>query len=721
MEKNPAVSVIVPVYNVEIYIRQCVDSILNQTFQDFEIILVDDVSPDDSIALCQKFYGDNDKVKIVHHEKNLGLGPARNTGIKHAVGKYVYFVDSDDFILPDALEKFYNTAEKFNAQVVHAAAWYELEQDEVSSVYENLRFQNDYSYRQEGFLTNNLAQRLEEMHAVFPTAWLCFCRRDFLLENHIEFLPIISEDETFSLALLRHAERYYILRHLTYVYRKRIGSIMTSKSADRFSKGIDAMITGSIYIGKLLDDLPHFDGCDQWRENILNHFILTHLNNHTIPFYRNLKLSAEVNDAAEKTLTAFFGNKEPFIKFFFDGYHILRYRLATLLQNHERLSNQMMSLFNRLEISSNKIVFVNFTGRGYGCNPKYIAEEILRQNLPFDLVWLVKDLKEPMPDKIRKVAYGSVDSIYELATAKVIVTNTKNLLPFPGKKPGQYFIMTWHGATGFKWIEKDAEDKLSPAYVRESKINSELTDLMLAGSQAYFEIMRQSFWYKGEILKCGLPRSDIFFNHTQEFVADIRKNLNVPPDNKIIMYAPTFRDNPAVLDDVYKFNAAKLTEILEEKFGSKWTLLIRLHPNVAWVNFSNDIFGDAENIINVTSYPDMQELLVVSDVLISDYSGVIYDFMILHKPVFIFAKDFDSYPKERGFKQLYFDLPFKVNRTEEELLDCIKNFDAATLEPSVRKYLETVKSFDTGHASEAVVERIKAIIVNQILSEQRGH
>ena len=165
MERNPEVSVIVPVYNVEIYIKQCVDSILNQSFQDFEIILVDDASPDNSIALCQRLYGGNDKIKIVRHEKNLGLGPARNTGIKYARGKYVYFVDSDDFILPDALEKFYVAAETFNAQVVHAAYYYELNQDEVEPILkENLEVKSDHVMQPEGFLINDLITRLRSAH-----------------------------------------------------------------------------------------------------------------------------------------------------------------------------------------------------------------------------------------------------------------------------------------------------------------------------------------------------------------------------------------------------------------------------------------------------------------------------------------------------------------------------------------------------------------------------
>ena len=165
---------------------------------------------------------------------------------------------------------------------------------------------------------------MEELHAVFPMAWLCFCRRDFLLEHDIEFLPIISEDNAFNFALLRYVKRHYILRHASYVYRRRTGSIMKSTTVDRLSKTIAAMIISTIYVGELLDNLPHFDGYDQWRENILNHFIMNYLNYHTILFYKDSKLSAEANDAAEKTLTAAFGNKMPFVKFLFNGYHIFR-------------------------------------------------------------------------------------------------------------------------------------------------------------------------------------------------------------------------------------------------------------------------------------------------------------------------------------------------------------------------------------------------------------
>ena len=256
MTNIPSVSVIVPMYKVEQYIKICVDSILAQTFQDFEIILVDDASPDGCVEICQKLYGDNEKVRLVRHEENQGLGPARNTGMKHAGGKYVYFVDSDDLILPDALEKFFNAAERTNAQVVHAAGRYEFTQDEPLPILkENLELKWD-RFNTEGFLPNNVLYRLEEhwrKYATWSMAWLCFCRRDFLEKNRIKFLNIISEDETFSFALFCVTERYYIMHEALYIYRKRSGSIMMTKSTETLTKRINGMILGSVYIKNFLD------------------------------------------------------------------------------------------------------------------------------------------------------------------------------------------------------------------------------------------------------------------------------------------------------------------------------------------------------------------------------------------------------------------------------------------------------------------------------------
>ena len=347
MAKAPAVSVIVPIYNVEQYVKLCVDSILAQTFQDFEIILVDDASPDNSYALCQKLYDGNDKVKFIRHEKNQGLGASRNTGIKHAAGKYVYFVDSDDYILPDALEKLYNAAEKNNAQVVHAAGRYELIQKDGETLDKNNPVLKWDDYEQEGFLKFDVRYRLDNHWKTYNTrsnAWLCFCLRDFLAENKIEFLPIISEDEPFSFALFCTAERYYILHEAFYVHLLRGGSIMRSYDIARFSKGIYAMIAGSMYIERILNKIPKFDGFDQWRGSFMAEFFDRFLNNHTAPFYKEFPITALVNETATKTLSPVFGASTSFVKYFFDGFHIFRRQAQLLALQSQLLLNENKQL-----------------------------------------------------------------------------------------------------------------------------------------------------------------------------------------------------------------------------------------------------------------------------------------------------------------------------------------------------------------------------------------
>lgn len=706
MANAPMVSVVVPVYNAEPYIKKCVDSILQQTLRNFEIILIDDASTDGTYALCQKLYGGNDKIKFLQHTQRMGVTTARNTGMKFAKGRYVCFVNGEDFLLPSALKKFYAAAEKFNADVVHAAGHFELEPTVESAPKGNLQLTWD-KYSQDGLIKKSLLYKMNShwiSGATDPSAYLSFYRREFLQRWNLSFLNLAAADELFLFALFCLTERYCVLYAAFYVKRKMSDDV---DDCQKFFDGLRAMIVGSIYIGKFLDKVPRFDSYALWRENILATFFNRVMLKYTTPHYKNILADATWNEAADKTLKPLLPHAASFMKYFVDTAHTFRRQAELNKQTADNLLEQTLSIFKRMDISRRKIVFANFNGGGYGCNPKYIAEEILRQKLPFDLVWLVNDLKAPMPEKIRKVQYGTLDSMFEIASARVIVTNTKKLLPFPGKKQGQFFIMTWHSGLDFKRVEQDAEKNLSPAYVRESKATSEMTDLMLANTQTQFEEFSRSFWYSGEILKCGLPRNDIFFRRDEKLAARVKKNLGVPRFSKIVLYAPTHRDNASA--DIYRLNVKKILDALENKFGGEWTILMRLHPDDASA-FASDVFG-SENVINATNYSDVQELILIADALISDYSSVIFDGMCAGKKIFICAKDFDAYTNERGLKPLYFDLPYKINRSEAELLADIETFDAA-VESRVKNFIAAVQPFNTGHAAADVVALIKAAVDN---------
>ena len=359
------------------------------------------------------------------------------------------------------------------------------------------------------------------------------------------------------------------------------------------------------------------------------------------------------------------------------------------------LSASFDLLCRLLPLSRKKIVFSNFNGRGYGDNPRYIAEEILRQGLDYDLVWLVSDLNERMPEGIRKVGFYSRNAKLELSTAKVIVNNVKSLLPYT-KKGSQYYIQTWHGDFPLKYIEAEVEDKLDAEYVRCSKEESKQIDLLLSGSRYMSDIYRKSFWYEGEILEKGIPRNDVFFKEHSFLDKPYRQ----------VLYAPTFRD------DFRPFptpNFNSLIAALENLTGEKWRAVIRLHPNERDKS-SRFVFSDS--IIDGTSIADPQLLLIESDLLITDYSSVMYEFSLMKKPVILFAADVEQYKADgRGLRSIFDCLPFVLCKTEDELLrnlPLVLSKEYPTCFESFRR--EKIGSYDNGTASEAVVHRIKEVI-----------
>jgi len=364
-----------------------------------------------------------------------------------------------------------------------------------------------------------------------------------------------------------------------------------------------------------------------------------------------------------------------------------------------RIGDHILALFP----TQKKIVFVNFLGHGFGDSPKYIAEEIIRQALPYDLVWLVYDMNSIFPDGIRKVKFYSLRSRYELATARIIISNTKNRLPYV-KKKSQYYIQTWHGGFGVKYIERDAEQYLPPKYVRESKYDSSITDLILSGSEFQTKVIEDSFWYDGEIFKKGVPRNDVLFRHSDFSVQQFKKKYGFSADCKIVLYAPTFRDDDRC--DVYQLNTSMLLNILRQKTNTPWKLIIRLHPNSA--RHSN-IFEYDDNVINGSIYPDAQELTIISDLLITDFSSIMMDFGIMRKPVMLFVTDLEDYiQKSRGIRPLFYKLPFELSQSNEELCCAIMNYDEACYQQQLKVFMDTYyHSYDDGHASEYVVERIK--------------
>lgn len=356
-------------------------------------------------------------------------------------------------------------------------------------------------------------------------------------------------------------------------------------------------------------------------------------------------------------------------------------------------------------IKQTRVVFSNFNGKGYGCNPKYIAEKLLEKQ-DLELVWLVKKNVSPdFPKGIKRVNILSLRAWYYMATAKIWVSNNRQPL-YVMKRKKQYYVQTYHGCLPMKKVEKDIN--MPMFYKSQSKHDSKMANLLIVNSDCSYEIYNSCFWYSGEYYKGGAPRNDIIVNKSAHIVSKVKKALNIEDNSHIVLYAPTFRNSENLTP--YSIDFESVTLALEKRFGGKWTFVIRLHP----VLFGKS-FIDKQNkyIIDATNYPDIQELLSVADVCITDYSSCILDYMVKKTPGFIFATDYESYVEERGF---YFDpreLPFPYAETSAELVSLILSFKKEKYESDITFFFKRIGLTESGNASVDLAERIYSVIRGQ--------
>ena len=366
----------------------------------------------------------------------------------------------------------------------------------------------------------------------------------------------------------------------------------------------------------------------------------------------------------------------------------------------------MMRVF---PIQKNKIVCCNMKGKRYGDNPKYIVDEILREHLPYEIVWLIKkDTDIDLPEGIRPANYNPFSMAYELTTAKIwIDSNTKPLGVL--KRKGQYYIQTWHGSYGLKKMYGDIPDKMNLFDKRNIQYNSKIQDLFVSNSTFYSEIYRRAFWYKGEILQSGSPRNDIFFTENNECIAKVQDYFHTQ-GKKMALYAPTYRNDFGT--DAYRLDFERMRKNFEKRFGGEWVILVRLHPHN--LMDAEQFMQYNDTIINATSYSVKQELLVACDVLISDYSSCMFDFVTTGKPCFMYASDAAQYKEEHDFYFNIYELPFPLAENNDEMEDRILKFDETVYEDNLQKLFHKVGLCENGAACKQVVEWIQTRLISEV-------
>lgn len=366
-------------------------------------------------------------------------------------------------------------------------------------------------------------------------------------------------------------------------------------------------------------------------------------------------------------------------------------------------------------INIRKIVFYSF--RSYSDHGKYIAEALLKTKQELDLVFFVKDLGTVVPEGVRKVFIGNWKKyIYEMETAGTWIYNM--VAPdYIIKRPGQIYIQTkhWASVTLKKFYLDASTINVVHKRVDNWKYNSKIMDYIITGSDFDTESCRRGFDFHGEVVQVGSPRSDAMFRQ-EKYKKKICQHYHIKASTKLLIYAPTYRFQQGSTDYKHEF---KLTDLdlgrvrvtLEQNFGGEWNILLRLHPSVTKESI---YMHKPAGVIDVSGYEDSEELVSACDMMISDYSSIMFEPAFVKKPVFLFAPDREEYiDKEYDLLIDYDTLPFPIALSNEELLTKIKQFDKAEYDRNVTDFLQKYGVCEDGHASERAAEFILRLIAER--------
>lgn len=367
----------------------------------------------------------------------------------------------------------------------------------------------------------------------------------------------------------------------------------------------------------------------------------------------------------------------------------------------------ILHIFYLLPIKEKQIYFSSFLGRQYSCNPKYLYEYLLScKELNYQYIWEFTDITKStfVPDAV-VVRTGSLKAIINCMASKFIIYNTEFPWYIPLRKK-QILLQTWHGGGAYKKVG------IAAGWNRiknlEQKLNSKQISFYISSSQKFTEVQSISKCVpKNKFINYGMPRNAFLLQDNKDKRKEILKKLNLNESSKIVLYAPTYRGKPSfkngsiIEEETINYEILKAT--LKGKFGNEWIALYRGH----YYNANNSI--NSEECIDVSSFEDMQELLYITDILITDYSSSMWDFSLTERPVFLFAPDIDSYDVERGFYTNPYSWPFSIAKSNKMLLDQIRTFDLSEYKNKVHKHQQDLGSYEDIDACRNICKHIGII------------
>jgi CDP-glycerol glycerophosphotransferase len=351
-----------------------------------------------------------------------------------------------------------------------------------------------------------------------------------------------------------------------------------------------------------------------------------------------------------------------------------------------------------------KVIHHSSGGR-FSDSPRAIYQALIDSAHPSKHVWVADPRhRHGFPADVDTVEYGSARCIEELESADVVVSNTHLEMEWQ-KAPGSVYLQTWHG-TPLKHIHFDSlwAPAGRVAYLTE---DVRRWDYLLSPNSVSTERLRGAFGFTGEIIESGYPRNDILLAPQRERIrGDVRRRLGVPEDATVVLYTPTWRDDHLDADGRQAFSLRLDPAEFSRRLGDDHYLLIRTH---FLVNAELPAM-DGPRVRDVSAHPDVSELYLAADAMVTDYSSTMFDFAVTGKPLFFFAYDLQDYrDRLRGF---YFDLlehaPGPVVQSGSELIEALSDLDALRLRyaPAYREFRSRFCHLDDGRATARVLERL---------------
>jgi CDP-glycerol glycerophosphotransferase len=714
-------SIVLPVYKVQGYLRQCLDSVLDQAFRDLEIVAVDDCSPDHSGAILAEYAARDPRVRVLSLPENVGLGRARNAGLAQATGEYVWFVDSDDWLAAGALIA---VADRLRA----------TDPDMLIVGFDRVHWDGKV-------VTRNVNQALAKAPETFTleswprilnilhVAWNKVVRRDLLVKLGFQFEQGWYEDVSYTYPVLAAAERVSTLPITCVHYRQRRTGAITRTVGDRHFEIFDHWDHAFALVDEYSDRAqrlrPHL-----FRRMIWHYLIVLRNAERVAPksrrrFFQRIREQYRrhlppggypVPDGSMGMLhRAVARGSYPMLRATeqaiatFRGARRLRRRLiGRARRTAGKLRRGLYRLYYRTQlrrpIDPSLALCAAYWFRGVSCNPAAIAAKAAELAPHLRMVWVInRNRVTAVPPGTAYVVANTPAYHRAVARARWLINNVN----WPNevvKRPGTTHVMTHHG-TPLKMMGLDQLDHPLGGggdNIPEQMRRADRWDFSVSANAHTTIAWDRAYPCRYETLEVGYPRNDRLALATAAETATVRRKLGIDPDRRVVLYMPTHREwlppGHQVLD----------VGELARRLGPDTVLLVRAHYFYVKASAAHDPEHRGA-IVDVSAYPVVEDLYLAADVLITDYSSAMFDYAVLDRPVVIHAPDWPTYQELRG---VYFDLmalpPGAVATSDAELFEIFASGAETGAEAAAARaaFRDRFCYLDDGGASERVVRRV---------------